>query len=110
MEQMQQAKEPTRTVSQSKFTPKKVISFVVAVISLALVTSFVRACNMERNQLPPAGSVVTVWVPHPALGRMIPYQNVEVLKAGTGYIKFRTSDGQIIEQSGQYQIQTQPAN
>lgn len=87
----------------------KVLSFIGSVFVMALTVSLFRACQNDRirqQQIERASVVTTVWIPHPAVGRMIPYYNAEVLKQGVGYIQFRTTAGAVIEHSGQYQVQT----
>src|SRR6266566_9705714 len=51
----------------------------------------------------------TVFIPTPRgeYGIMnIPYSSVEILKTSPGYIKFRITDGTVIEHNGSYQIRT----
>jgi hypothetical protein len=50
-----------------------------------------------------ASTVVTVWMPGP-LG-LRPYVDVEILDKESDYIRFRTKDGQIIEQHGSFRIE-----
>ena len=37
---------------------------------------------------------------------MVPYEGVEILERGNDFVKFRTKDGQVIEQHGSYRIET----
>jgi hypothetical protein len=88
----------------------KVLFTIGSFLLIVLTISFSRGCDTVRRQEAQrerASMVTTVWVPSP-LGRMRPYQDAEVLRSSTGYIKFRTWDGMVIEHSGEYQIQTAP--
>src|SRR5260370_35178057 len=53
-------------------------------------------------------TVTTVWAPLAATGRRIPYVDVQIITQGRDYIKFRTKEGEVIEQHGEYTVQTRP--
>ena len=53
--------------------------------------------------------IKTVLIPTPMGGRgviNVHYSSVEILKTSPGYIKFRISNGTVIEHNGSYQIHT----
>jgi hypothetical protein len=51
-------------------------------------------------------TVTTVWAPLAASGRRIPYVDVQIITQDRDYIKFRTKEGEVIEQHGDYTVQT----
>lgn len=77
------------------------------ILAITVALSISRACDSgSQPQTQSAKPVVTVFIPFPSGGRLIPHSRVVILKQKPGYIKFRTADGRIIEHSGQYQVQT----
>ena len=97
------------TTPKPKSKTAKVLSFLSTVFVAAVILSFIRVRQTEiirQQQLEQSSIVTTVWAPHPASGRMIPYSDVAILSQSSGYIKFRTTDGRVIEHSGTYQVQT----
>ena len=76
----------------------------VALIMLMLLVGLFSGCGEPENP----NVVITVWVPGPVNLGLLPHDDVHILKREDMYIKFRTTDGRIIEHSGQYQIQTRP--
>jgi hypothetical protein len=49
--------------------------------------------------------MTVVWIPNPVDGGMMPYMDAEVLEKETSFVKFRASNGNIIEQHGIFKIE-----
>lgn len=75
-------------------------------VAVVVLMPFQHACQRSQRQPEQANTITTVWIPGGPKGGMMPHMNVEVLDQGAAFVKFRTEDGQIIEQHGPYRIET----
>jgi DNA-binding LytR/AlgR family response regulator len=83
----------------------------MSVISVVVGMSILRECqreSFEKKQAEQSNIETTVWIPVSGGEgiRLIPYGDVEVLEKGNEYVRFRTRDGQVIEQHGTFRIET----
>jgi len=61
---------------------------------------------LAQQQAERANTTITVWMPTGPDGRLLPYGDVEILNKGSDYVRFRTRDGQVMEQHGSFRIET----
>jgi len=85
-----------------KRTNWKIVLLVIGIVFL------VAYCIDRGNDeaIRKRNTVTTVWAPLAATGRRIPYVDVQIIRQDRDYIKFRTKDGEVIEQHGDYTVQT----
>ncbi len=62
--------------------------------------------QLAQQQAERANTTITVWMPTGPDGRLLPYGDVEILNKGSDYVRFRTRDGQVMEQHGSFRIET----
>ena len=83
---------------------------IAIALGIIFCSSVITACDPQPSQptipSPPAHTMVSI--PSPAGGgQKMFYHDAVVLTKSTGYIKFRTAEGTVIEHSGEYQITTE---
>lgn len=88
---------------------QRIAAAILSAVSLVVWMSVQRECQREQatkqTQVERA-DVTTVWIPVSVGNGMRPYEDVEVLGKGNDYIRFRTHDGQVIEQHGMFRMET----
>jgi hypothetical protein len=89
---------------------KKILPIILSAVSLAIMMAVFKECQHEQlahQQAQRANTMVIVWMPAGPDGRLIPYSDVEILDKGSDYVRFRTREGQVVEQHGSFRIETQ---
>jgi hypothetical protein len=79
---------------------------IILVVTAVLAVIFYTADYNSRRQAEKLTRVTNVWMPHPITGQRFPYYDVEVLEKGNDFVRFRTKDGQVLEQHGTFSIET----
>jgi len=88
---------------------KKILPIILSAVGLAIMMAIFKECQhqqLAQQQAQRANTTVTVWMPTGPDGRLLPYEDVEILDKGSDYIRFRTRDGQVMEQHGSFRIET----
>ncbi len=88
---------------------KKILPIIASAVGLAIMMVIFKECQHEQlaqQQAERANTTITVWMPTGPDGRLLPYGDVEILNKGSDYVRFRTRDGQVMEQHGSFRIET----
>jgi hypothetical protein len=87
---------------------KKILPIMLSAVGLAIMMAVLKECQHEQlaqQQAQRANTMITVWMPTGPDGRLIPYRDVEILDKGNDYVRFRTRDGDVMEQHGSFRIE-----
>jgi hypothetical protein len=101
--------QPAAATAAALKPKKKILPIVLSTVSFVIAMSIFKECQREqlaRQQAERANTIVTVWMPTGPDGRLFPYWDVEILDKGNDYVRFRTRDGQVMEQHGSFRIET----
>ena len=94
--QVTSSTRPDSPLKKSQSAGSRIGWAILSVLGLASSSAVIKECQVERQKQQSIEQLrvqTTVWIPNTLDGRMWPYPDVQILRSGVGYVKFRTADG-----------------